>query len=249
MIRPRTRAAIAAARGAGIRVVIATGRMFRSVRPYAEAAGIDDPVICYQGAAIVEPASGRYLLHLPIPLEAARDVIAAVQARGFSLNVYVDDELYVERLTPEAERYATFQNLPVTPVGPVLDWLEEAPTKLVTIGDPGELDRLEIELKRELGERLFIAKSLPYFLEFADAGVTKGSALAFLADTLGFSTARTVAFGDGENDVELLEEAGYAVAVADAHPRLLAVADWLCPPAAEEGVAQVLEAMLAGRRS
>lgn len=247
MIRPRTRAAIQGAREAGIRVVIATGRMFRSVRPYAVAAGIDDPVICYQGAAVVEPGSGRYLRHVPIPLPLAREAIAEIEGRGFSLNVYVDDELYVERLTPEAERYATFQNLPVTPVGPILDWLEHPPTKLVTIGDPDELDRLETELKGRLGGRMFIAKSLPHFLELADAGVTKGSALAFLAEALGFSTARTVAFGDGENDIELLEEAGYAVAVAGGHPRLLALADSLCPPAAEEGVAQVLEAMLARR--
>ncbi len=223
--------------------------MFRSVRPYAEAAGIDDPVICYQGAAVVEPGSGRYLRHVPIPLPLAREAIAEIEGRGFSLNVYVDDELYVERLTPEAERYATFQNLPVTAVGPLLDWLERPPTKLVTIGDPAELDRLETELKGSLGERMFIAKSLPHFLELADDGVTKGTGLAFLADALGFSTARTVAFGDGENDVELLEEAGYAVAVSDSHPRLLAIADWTCPPAEEEGVAQVLEAIVAARRA
>jgi hydroxymethylpyrimidine pyrophosphatase-like HAD family hydrolase len=58
----------------------------------------------------------------------------------------------------------------------------------------------------------------------------------------------TVAFGDGENDVELLQWAGYGVAVANAHERVLAVADWVCPPAAEEGVAQVIEAFLDSRR-
>jgi hydroxymethylpyrimidine pyrophosphatase-like HAD family hydrolase len=53
-----------------------------------------------------------------------------------------------------------------------------------------------------------------------------------------------VAFGDGENDVELLEWAGYGVAVANADERLLELADWVCPPASEEGVAQVIEAFL-----
>ena len=60
--------------------------------------------------------------------------------------------------------------------------------------------------------------------------MTKGSGLGFVAEQLGFSRERTVAFGDGENDVPLLEWAGYAVAVANAHPRLLAVADFVCPP-------------------
>ena len=100
-------------------------------------------------------------------------------------------------------------------------------------------------MKERFDGRLFISKSLPYFLEFASPEVTKGSGLAFLAEHLGFTRERTVAFGDGENDVELLEWAGYAVAVEDAHPRLAAVANWTCPPAAEEGVAQVIEAYLA----
>jgi hydroxymethylpyrimidine pyrophosphatase-like HAD family hydrolase len=66
--------------------------------------------------------------------------------------------------------------------------------------------------------------------------------MAFLAEHMGFSAERAVAFGDGENDVELLEWAGYAVAVETAHERVLAAADLVCPGPDEEGVAQVLEA-------
>ena len=65
------------------------------------------------------------------------------------------------------------------------------------------------------------------------------------ADRLGFTRQRTVSFGDGENDVELLDWAGYGVAVRNAHDRVLAVADFVCPPVQEEGVAQVIEAYLA----
>ena len=61
---------------------------------------------------------------------------------------------------------------------------------------------------------------------------------------MGFSSATTVSFGDGENDVELLEWARYGVAVENAHPRVLAVADLVCPPVTDEGVAQVIEAYL-----
>ena len=89
---------------------------------------------------------------------------------------------------------------------------------------------------------------LPYFLELASAGVTKGSGLDFLAGRLGFTPEQTIAFGDGENDVELMEWAGYCVAVENAHERVKAVADWICPPAEEEGVAAVLEALVAHSR-
>ena len=59
--------------------------------------------------------------------------------------------------------------------------------------------------------------------------------------------SQVMAMGDGENDVELLDWAGYAVAVENAHERVLAVADWVCPGPEDEGVAQVLEAWLAVR--
>lgn len=245
MLRERTRAAIRSARDAGIRVLIVTGRMFQSVRPYARAAGIDDdPVICYQGAAVVDPRTGTFLAHRPIQLELAHEVIAAVTEAGYRLNCYVDDELYVSELSPEADRYAAFQNLRIHEVGDLSAWLDRDPTKLVVVGSSDELDVLEVSMHARFDGRLHVSKSLPIFLEFSRAGVTKGSGLAYLADLLGFTAERTVAFGDGENDVELLEWAGYAVAVENAHPRLAGIADLICPPADEEGVAQVIETYL-----
>jgi Cof subfamily protein (haloacid dehalogenase superfamily) len=228
-------------------VIIATGRMFRSVRPYLAEAGIDDPVVCYQGAVVAEPDTGRFLRHEPIPAELAKETIAAVEAEGFPVNCYVEDELFVARHTAESEAYASFQNLTVNEVGDLVAWLDRPATKLVAVGEPKLLDVLEERMKARFAGRLYISKSLPYFLEFASPEVTKASGLAFLAEHLGFARERTIAFGDGENDVELLEWAGYAVAVANAHDRVLAVADHVCPPVDEEGVAQVIEAFLDSR--
>jgi Cof subfamily protein (haloacid dehalogenase superfamily) len=247
-LRPRTRAGIAAARAADVRVLVVTGRMFRSVRPYLAEAGIDDPVVCYQGAVVAEPQSGRFLRHEPIPVELARETIEAVQLEGFPVNCYVDDELFVAQHTHESEAYASFQDLTVHPVGDLVAWLDKPATKLVAVGEPTRLDGLELRMKARFDGRLYISKSLPYFLEFASPNVTKASGLAFLAEHLGFSRAGTVAFGDGENDVELLDWAAYGVAVANAHERVLAVADLVCPPVEDEGVAQVMEAFLESRR-
>jgi Cof subfamily protein (haloacid dehalogenase superfamily) len=245
VLRPRTLAAIGAAREAGIHVLLVTGRMFRSVRPYALAAGITDPVVCYQGAVVADPATGEFLRHVPMPEPEAREVIAVVEALGYTILVYVDDELYVADETPESDAYAGFQHLVAHPVGDLLDWLPKAPTKLVVVGDPHELDGLETEMKARFGTRLYISKSLSHFLEFASPSVHKGSGLDFAAARVGFSREESVAFGDGENDVELLEWAGYGVAVANAHSKVLAIADFVCPSVDEEGVAQVIEAYLA----
>jgi Cof subfamily protein (haloacid dehalogenase superfamily) len=248
MLPPRTEAAIRAARAAGLRVLIATGRMFVSVRPYVLQAGIEDPVVCYQGAVVAEPKSGRWLRHEPIPVALGREAIEAIAGEGFHVNVYVDDELFVAQITPEARAYADFQGIVIHEVGNLAAWLEKPPTKIVSVGEPERLDGLEARLRERFAGRLYIAKSLPFFLEIASPHVTKASGLQFLADHFGFSREQTVAFGDGENDIELLEWAGYAIAVANAHDRILAIADYVCPPVTEEGVAQVLEALVESRR-
>jgi Cof subfamily protein (haloacid dehalogenase superfamily) len=239
VLRPRTRAAIERVRAAGIPFVVVTGRMFQSVRRYLVG---DDPVVCYQGAVVAEPATGRFLRHEPVPLELAREAVAEIAAEGFHVNCYVDDELYVAEATPEARAYADFQQLEIHVVGDLVTWLAEPPTKLVAVGDPEALDGLEQRLKERFEGRLYVSKSLPYFLELASPKVTKASGMAFLAEHMGFARERTVAFGDGENDVELLEWAGYGIAVEGAHERVLAAADWVCPGPETEGVAQVLEA-------
>jgi Cof subfamily protein (haloacid dehalogenase superfamily) len=244
VLRPRTRAAIAAVRATGTHVVVVTGRMFRSTRPYLTEAGLDDPVVCYQGAVVADPVSGEFLRHIPIPRPVALEAIDAVIAAGFHINCYVDDELYVAEVTPEARAYADFQHLEIHEVGDLREWLSTDPTKLVAVGDPQALGALEDVFKPRFRGRLFVSKSLPYFLEFAHPNVSKGSGLAFVADRLGFTLAETVGCGDGENDRELLDWAGFGVAVANAHEDILARADLVVPPVEEEGVAALFEAYL-----
>ena len=231
-------------RAAGAHVIVVTGRMFCAVRPYLEQADLDDPVICYQGAVVADPTTGEFLRHVPIPRDRALEALDAVVEAGFHVNCYVDDELYVAEITPEARAYADFQHIEIHPVGDLHAWLRTDPTKLVAVGDPDALDDLEAELKPRFEGRLFVAKSLPYFLEFAHPDVSKGSGLQFVADRLGFGPEDTVACGDGENDRELLDWAGFGVAVANAHRDILARARLVVPSVDEEGVAVLFEAYL-----
>jgi Cof subfamily protein (haloacid dehalogenase superfamily) len=248
VLRPRTREAIRHVREAGAHVIVVTGRMFRSVRPYLEEAGLDDPVICYQGAVVADPKSGEWLRHVPIPLASALEALDAVVDAGYHVNCYVDDLLYVAEVTPEARAYADFQGLEIHAVGPLRDWLHTDPTKLVAVGEPADLDELEDVLKPRFAGKLFVSKSLPYFLEFAHPAVSKGAGLQFVAERLGFTPEETVACGDGENDRELLDWAGFGVAVANAHREILARADLVVPDVEHEGVAELLERYLDSRR-
>ena len=225
-------------------MVVVTGRMFQSVRRYLEAAALDDPVVCYQGALIADPVSGTWLRHTPIPLAAAHQALDAVIAAGFHINAYTDDELYVAEPTPEAHAYADLNQVQMHVVGDLRAWLREPPTKLVAVGDPDALDELEVTLSARFAGKLFVSKSLPHFLEFAHPEVNKGAGLTFVARRLGFTASDTVACGDGENDRELLDWAEFGVAVANAHEDVLARADLVVPSVEEEGVAVLLEAYL-----
>ena len=225
-------------------MLVATGRMFRSVRPYLEEAAIEEPVVCYQGAAVVRPRTAEWLFHAPLELELAREAIAALELAGYFPNVYVGDELYVARHTAYSRAYADFQHLPVTEVGDLLEWLSQAPTKLVTVGDPDALPPLRDALRAQFADRLFVTTSLPTLLELGDRDVSKGTGLRLVANNLGLELSRIVAFGDGENDLELLDVAGFGVAIEGGHPLLLEQADTTCPGPADDGVAAMIEATL-----
>jgi len=240
-------AAVAAVRATGVRPIIATGRMFRSARPFALRLDLDTPLICYQGALIADARSGEWLVHTPMPVPLAREVLGALD--GQHVNVYVHDELYVEELNADALEYARHSKLEPRVVGPLDDWLTEPTTKIVVVGEPARLDVLETQLHDRFGQRLFIAKSLPHFLEVAEPEVSKGSGLRWVCRRLGIDPGRVISFGDGANDIELLQEAGLGVAVEDADPALLPHAAFTVPSVEEDGVAAFLEELAAARRN
>jgi Cof subfamily protein (haloacid dehalogenase superfamily) len=244
----RTTAAIASAEAAGIACLVATGRMFVSARRIAAHLGIRRPLVCYQGALVADPVSGEVLVHRPIEAPLAREILRAMPTEhARHSNLYIDDELYVWEENEATRRYSQVSGVEMHIVGPLADWIERPTTKIVTVGRPDEMDVLRDALQPLFGSRAFIAKSLPYFLEFAAPGVSKASGLALLADLLGFSPEQAVAVGDAENDREMLDWAGCGLAVANASDLLKGEADAVIPSVHDDGVAQLLEALVAAR--
>lgn len=241
VLSPRVVRVIREIMDAGLKVTLSTGRMFQSALPYAQRLGITVPIICYQGALIKDPTTRQVLFHQPVPLKRARQVIQIVRRWGLHINVYVDDELYVESVTPEAQRYVNIARVPLHPVGDLLAFLTEPPTKLVIVSDEASIDRAMGELRAIFGETIYITKSLPMFCEIAHAGCNKGNALAALASRLGVTQEETVAIGDGLNDLEMVQWAGLGIAMGNAPPELKGAADIITGNIKEDGAAQALE--------
>ncbi|MDQ0285133.1 Cof subfamily protein (haloacid dehalogenase superfamily) [Desulfofundulus luciae] len=243
------RRALALARRAGVVVTLATGRMYRATLPFARELEIDAPLITYQGALVKHAVTREVVVHRPVPLACAMDIIARVQSRGYHINIYLDDHLYVERHTDESRLYQSISGVQARAVGPLVPFLKEArqdPTKVLVIAREEKLDELATELRPLYGDNLHITKSKPYFLEFSHPQATKGHALAAVAAAYGFKPGEVIAVGDSYNDLEMIEWAGLGVAVANARPQVKARADYVTASNEDGGVARVVEKFILG---
>jgi Cof subfamily protein (haloacid dehalogenase superfamily) len=246
VISPRTRAAIRAAQDARVIVTIATGRMFRAARLIADDLGIDGPLICYQGALVQHSATGEILYHKTIPLPLAHEIVSATAERGLHLNVYMNDNLYVEKLTPEARFYAQINmDMAVNITGDLHTWLDaqvgDEPTKLVIVTDIEQTDATLALFTALYGDRLQVIKSHARFTEFTNKECSKGRALASLAAHYYIPQQNVMAIGDGHNDLDMIAWAGYGVAMATAPQAVLDVARIICPPLSQDGAADTIE--------
>jgi Cof subfamily protein (haloacid dehalogenase superfamily) len=245
LISDRTRRAIKDAQDAEIVVTIATGRMYRSAVHVAADLSIRAPLICYQGALVRDYPSGEVLLHKTVPAELAQQVITAVRAEGLHLNVYLNDELYVDRITPEARFYSRINmDLPMHEVGNLGEWLVASggePTKLVIVTDPDRTDGVLAAYSDRFGGALQVTKSHARFTELTNRDCSKGRALAFVAHRLGVPQAEVMAIGDGLNDLDMLAWAGYGVAMHGAPEAVVKASRIVCPPVHLDGAADAIE--------
>ena len=154
---------------AGVNVTLATGRMLPSARPYAEQLGFDVPLITYQGALVKNAFSGEVLYNCPLSQEVASMVIQYGRRRKIHVNLYVEDKLFVERVTKAGEHYEQLAGVPFTRVDDLEELLENnLPYKMLLISEEQVVDQELEELRQILnGAELeaHLTKSKPTYLE------------------------------------------------------------------------------------
>lgn len=248
-ILPETVSAVRAFQQTGGRVTIATGRTLRTTVPFADGLGVDGPLICYQGALIADHRSGETIYHHPVPGPEAAEAVRRLLEAGVYVHAYIDDELYVPWLGKEVDLYQTFS--PFKLAVNVVDDLEAVvrerpPTKLLFIEDENQVEPQLYGLRMHFVDRLHIVRSHAHFGELTAPGITKASALAVLADLLSIPQMQVAAAGDQANDLEMLEWAGFGMAVRTGPPALLAAADELIDGPEQAGLARGIREYVLG---
>ncbi len=250
-ISDKTLAAMDALRDRGVRLVVATGRRFEGAREHAGRLGFgaEDPVICY-GGSMVRRMDGETLLHRTLPRALGVEVLRVGGGEGPAR----------PRLRGRAGR-----SPPPVPRPPsehlrryeepgLSAWSRTRPPGCATAGRsrpsscwwtvPDDVEGWLEEARDAFRGRLFVTRSLPHYVEIGGLEGTKSRALEFLCGRWGVDPSRTIAFGDADNDIDMLRFAGLGVAVGGMNDEVREAADAVAPPVDEDGVAVYVEKLL-----
>ena len=246
-VSPRTHRALRAIQDAGTEVVIATARPVRWIEDLARETGITGTAVCANGAVIWDLAANALMHRFPVGPSAAREVVARLASivpggawavegvdsfghePGYELRWPVPDDTVVD-------------DIDALLAGPAVKLLLRCPAS----GAPDGALRARAAVC-DLVELTWSEPSAE-LLEMSAAGVSKGTGLAALCATRGIGATQVIAFGDMPNDLSMLAWAGHAVAMGNADRSVIDAADEVTLTNGQDGVAVVLERLLAAER-
>lgn len=233
----------------GIVVVLASGRATVSIRTVLERIlpSFDHAyLISFNGARVVNTANGAVVFEQGVDRESLRRVVSFAREHELVLQGYANDAFLSEPRGEPADEYSR-----VYAKETAMEWIKVpdlaaalpgGSPKLLLIGDPDALSHHERAIESMGSGRIATTYSKPHFLEILNDRVNKGAGLVHLAKHLGIPLEDTVAVGDAQNDIEMIQSAGLGIAVANAVGPLKEVADVILDRSVDEGsIAEVVD--------
>ena len=258
VITPRTKEALLRAQDGGIKLIIASGRPYQGLRSLAnelELPANNGLLVSYNGAHVTDAATDEVLFDQPMPADIIPPLLEHL--RRFDVIPWITEgrTLYIEdaynfdivhkgrhRNIVKLERDAC--DLRVCEVDSLLEVCDRPQDKVLAAGSDFYLQEHWREMSEPFKDDLSCMFTADYFFEFMAPGVNKGRALAGALPALGIDAGEVVAFGDGQNDVQMLSWAGVGVAMANAVPEAREAADMVTGSNNEDGIASALEELL-----
>ena len=234
---PSTIQAVDEIRDLGYRITVATGRSYKSAKPFLDKLRIEEPMVFSNGAVYDNPETGDREIISGIPLESALIVLMLLPEFNISCKVHLaGGELYKTDNVPWPDEGIHFEVGIIKP--DLMAELREDPLKIVFHATPEEINAFTARLNGVLGSksqvRLF--RSHERYVEMTNKNVSKGHAAKMLVKKLGFKPEEVIAAGDQENDFEMIRDFGLGIVVGPGTPKLHEVKDFQVPYPEEGGI-------------
>ncbi len=250
-LSPRNRAALEKAAGKGIWIIPTTGRLAGALTPSVACLPFLRYVIAVNGAIITDLATGEVLDRQEIPNGQALHILNVLDRYPGIYDCYIDGCGYMNREMLERAADYTMDEFQLTLVRQTRKPVEDLKEYLKEYGGPVQKSQIMFRNRAERDKVLSdIRNTLPDFLhsctysnniEINCKTAHKGAALKFLCDYLNIPIECAMSFGDGSNDISMIQAAGVGVVMANADPEILQYGDLIAPSCDEDGVAQIIE--------
>lgn len=239
-ISQRVKEAIFSASQKGIKVLLATGRMHVATEPIAKELNLKTPIITYQGSLVKNDE--KEFLHHKIDKDIALKLVSELREYKIQINTYLDDELVVEEASPFLIKYANDRNINYKLVESFESIDNFTPTKIIVINEDKEkISTIRDVFKKNYSDILYVTKSTPIYCEFVNKQASKGNAISYLANKWDIKPSEIMVAGDQDNDKEMLEMAGFSVAMGNAVEEIKQIADYVTDTVDNDGIAKVIE--------
>ncbi|SDZ63280.1 hypothetical protein SAMN05421736_12318 [Evansella caseinilytica] len=243
-ISERAKTALMNAQKQGVKVVLASGRPLFGMRTHAKELQLDEYgsyIVAFNGAQIIDCKTEDVLFTSHLEPDTVHRLADLSRREGVFLHTFVGDTIVTEQTNPYTALESKLTGIPVEVVDSIKEKVTRPVVKVLMSEEPEKLIEVERNMKAEFNGTLSIFRSKPFFLEFIEPGVTKGSSLSKLIDKLGISREEVIAVGDSYNDLEMIQFAGFGVAMANAPDDIKAKADHVTASNIDDGVAIVVE--------